>query len=407
MNQLQGARKRSGYYTCVALVVSATVSGVLGSPQDLPKELPTFRIQSGFVIVPFQFERTGSAAAKLTENDIVLVEDGVPRPFTVFEPPVDRPAVELILLFDTTTWPMDAKWDLKAIYRFVEHWSDVESRGVLKSVHADIRVSIYHFDGVQLERLCQGVGSPNALSSSMRNVLAPIGKSELSPTQRRAFDLAFDLAPEGVREEYHAQPASSAGEILPMELPPGRRLAPAARSWVGCNHRGWPMEAAISVLKDSVLAARRGSPGLVLFSEGIGGTTTLPSDVANEANALGITAYPAVLNMGPKPATIYQNEHLTIAAPFFRIQEAFLELGKLTGGWGLPIPAPELDLGAAEVGKMLDAVKADCLRRATSRYSVGFALGTSDNAPSEHTLEVRLRARLNGKLTGGRRKVFY
>jgi hypothetical protein len=57
-------------------------------------------------MVPFQVSRGKDYVPDLNPADIVLVEDGVPREFTVFEGPQDHTAAELVLLFDTTTWPI-------------------------------------------------------------------------------------------------------------------------------------------------------------------------------------------------------------------------------------------------------------------------------------------------------------
>src|SRR5579871_1657175 len=57
------------------------------------------------------------------------------------------------------------------------------------------------------------------------------------------------------------------------------------------ERRGW-MEAAIGVRNDVAAAQDKVSRVMVMFSEGIGATTTLPEDIGVRALDLGIPIYP-------------------------------------------------------------------------------------------------------------------
>jgi hypothetical protein len=116
-------------------------------------------------------------------DDVLLLQDGKPREFTVFEGPGGRrPPLELVLLFDTTTLPppgskirvMWTHWDREATYDFTNHWGDQQSRGVLEKGGADVRVSAYRYDHQQMQRLCRSTSDPQALTSAIHRLPEPI-----------------------------------------------------------------------------------------------------------------------------------------------------------------------------------------------------------------------------------------
>ena len=150
------------------------------------------------------------------------------------------------------------------------------------------------------------------------------------------------------------------------------------------------MEAAIGTLSDVAAAQDRVSRMLVMFSEGIGATTTVAEDVGNQALDLGIPIYPVATNyehhiQGNYPRNLYR-------------MEQFKALGKLTGGRAVEYPA----IDAATLRKLLESVKEDGL----AQYVVGF-VPSSNGTPKEHKLEVKLAKKSSGALEGGMRRATY
>ncbi len=88
------------------IVVILLVAGMSLVPQVRPEPAtPAFGSQVNLVMVPFQVSRSGHFATDLKTDDFVLLQDGVPRNSLYLRPQNSRP-VELVLLFDTTTWSM-------------------------------------------------------------------------------------------------------------------------------------------------------------------------------------------------------------------------------------------------------------------------------------------------------------
>jgi hypothetical protein len=116
------------------------------------------------------------------------------------------------------------------------------------------------------------------------------------------------------------------------------------------------MEAAIGTLNDDAAAQDHVSRVMVMFSEGIGATTTLPEDVGNEALDLGIPLYPI--------ATNYQG-HIRSAYPrnLFRMHQ-FEDLGAMTGGES----AEYTVIDTATLKNILESVR----NAGLSQYVVGF-----------------------------------
>jgi hypothetical protein len=162
-------------------------------PQQAPPDAPpTFRGESTLALVPFSAIRGEYFALDLKAEDILLFEDGKPREFTIFEGPGTgrRPPLELVLLFDTTTFPPpeskikveNTYWDREATYAFTKDWSDKESRAVLEKNGADVRVAVYRpglSDGrriaVPAETGC-GIRRPGSRDHTERGAFAVRGR---------------------------------------------------------------------------------------------------------------------------------------------------------------------------------------------------------------------------------------
>jgi len=57
---------------------------------------PSFHTQTDLVTVPFQVRRGSRSASDLKPSDVVLLEDGVPRSFTIFEAPPLNLTLDLV-----------------------------------------------------------------------------------------------------------------------------------------------------------------------------------------------------------------------------------------------------------------------------------------------------------------------
>lgn len=331
---------------------------------------PTFRTQTRLVLVSFHVIRGKSYVPDLKAADLVLLEDGHPRDFTIFDSPSGqgRMPLELVLLFDTHH-PIPYFWDPAGVFRFVRNWSDALSAGILNDQEADIRISVYHTRGRRLFRLTTGTTDPHQVTSAFGNLLKPM---LLRPKM--------------------------GDDVIPLSLPqrrdsvgPGPFTQDYVTSYfVSSESRGWPMEAAIGTMNDVTAAGDRVARLFAMFSEGIGATTTVPQDVGQHALDLGIPIYPVVTN--------YLN-HIQGSYPrnLFRMRE-FGALAPLTGGRAFEDPIVDADT--------LRRILEDIRDHGLSQYVVGFIPESNDN-PREHQLEIRLASHGSGTLEGGKRRAIY
>ncbi len=386
-------------------------------PQQAPPDaLPTFRAESTLALVPFNAIRGEYFALDLKAQDIQLFEDGKPREFTIFEGPGTgrRPPLELVLLFDTTTFPPpeskikveNTYWDRATTYAFTKDWSDKESRAVLEKNGADVRVAVYRYDRRQLQRLCASTKDAATFTAAIRRLPEPMPPGGTIGLNLPAGRISF-------REKMTFTPEQYKRELWPLS---------------------WTLEAAIDAMKDVSAVQTNAMRVLVVFSESVGPTSTQPEDAASVANALGIRIYPVVLHFEqylkhpfmhvaagggamPKEAipesdpfggrSIGRGDNGAVTLPEPPKQWAngstmpmlrFGNLGFLTGGGSL-FP-PKLD--AESIDQALEIIRNEGL----SQYVVGFAPPQSGQQ-KEHKLEVRLKDKNSAKLRGGQRTVSY
>jgi hypothetical protein len=112
---------------------------------------PSFHAQTDLVAVPFQVRRGSRSVSDLKPSDVVLLEDGVSRSFTIFEAPPVHLTLDLVAMFDVTKTTPDQKgrvgfWDAKALQDLANYWSETITRRLLDEQGATIRFSIYRFD---------------------------------------------------------------------------------------------------------------------------------------------------------------------------------------------------------------------------------------------------------------------
>ncbi len=327
---------------------------------------PTFHAQTRLVLLSFHVARGKNYITDLKPSDVVLLEDGKPRDFTIFDSAatVGRMPMELVLLFDSNP-KIEYFWDPEEVFRFVPQWDEEMSRAILEKGTADVRISVYHCAGQTLHRLSPATTDPQQLLNAFRRMLMP--------------------QPDG--SAIHLTLPSKRDHVDPGPFTDDYVTSP----FISAESRGWPLEAAIGVLNDVAAASDKVARMLVMFSEGIGATTTIPEDVGNHALDLGIPIYPI--------ATNYRG-HIEPRFPrnLFRMRQ-FEALGKMTGGRA----AEYREISAASLRKILESVKNDGL----SQYVVGFVPSDASRTPKEHKLEIKLASKSGRSLEGGKRRATY
>jgi len=328
----------------------------------------TFRAHTTLVLLSFHVRHDENFVRDLDARDVTLFEDGKPRPFTIFDSPATqgRMPLELVLLFDDNP-AIKYFWDPAEVFRFVRQWEEGMSRRLLEKQGADVRISVYVTAGQKLYRLTGATTDAVVVTRAFRALL------------NTSYGAAADAA-------------------IPLTLPPTRDTVGGGRfsgrfqtsHFVSDENRGWPMEAAIGALTDVAASPEKVSRVMVMFSEGIGATTTLPEDVGAHALDLGIPMYPVATNF---------QHHITGQWPrnLWRMHQ-FEHLGTLTGGRSVEYES----IDARSLLEIFDSFKADAL----AQYVIGFA-PDSNASPKRHNLEVRLASKSSGLVEGGKRRAVY
>ncbi len=346
-------------------------------------------------------------------------------------------------------------WDTKALQDLAGYWSEAITRRLIDEHHderpdehrASIRFSIYRFDQVRLQRLCQSTSDPRVLADALRRLAGP----------------------------------GQAGQDVDIPLPAGLAIREMERKAQADGNlpQPWSLAGAVSALKDSAVTSPPGEEkadgdramaarALVIFSTGAEGTSITPQDLADQAVAAGVPVYPVALPGFPwvlpyegytyrspvkngfyyfynskdddgddanKPSMSGQGEvyfaksasgGLNCGPPYMGsyYNYPFELLGDLTGGLRFDamnhcvIPGsdtPDLALllfrngysmTGYETNDVLERVKKHALARFSSSYTVGFVPSPSES-PREHKLEVKLAPKSSGKVTGGKRSATY
>jgi hypothetical protein len=403
---------------------------------------PSFHSGTDLVIVPFQVSRGSRSVSDLKPSDVVLLEDGVPRGFTVFEAPPAHLTLDLAVMFDVTNPKAGQKgpagfWDAQALQELAGYWSESISRRLLDERGVTIRFSIYRFDQTKLQRLCQSTSDPRVLSDALHRLAGP-----------------------------------ATGQDVDIPLPAGLAVRNMERQWQaeGNLPQPWSLAGAFSVLRDSAVSAlpaeekahpEKAGRALVIFSTGAEGTSLTPEDLANQAAAAGVPIYPVAL---PDFPWVLPYEGFTYRGPvrggFYAfgglnddagggnkpsmfgpggayycskcgnyiasyINYPFELLGNLTGGLNFEAvnhfvippdadaqgfvltPSPgAVSMTGGETDDIMERVKKHALARFSSSYTVGFVPSPS-GAPREHKLEVKLAPKSSGKVTEGKRIAAY
>jgi hypothetical protein len=413
---------------------------------------PAFHSQTDLVTVPFQVRLGSGSASDLKPSDVVLLEDGVPRGFTIFEAPPVHLTLDLVVMFDVTNPMVDQTtrrsgfWDAKALQELANYWSEAITRRLLDEHGATIRFSIYRFDQTKLQRLCQPTSDPKVLSDALHRLAGP-------PT----------------------------GQDVDIPLPAGLAVRARERKALAEGHppQPWSLAGTLSALRDSAAAPvfnqekagvdkETAARALVIFSTGAEGTSIRPQDLADQAFAAGVSIYPVALFTWPYvlPYDGYGYEHFVdggtepvrddgsltsmwgpagaffvhdyriipdgnpagcqncgdLIAPY--LNYPFELLGGLTGGLhfealnhapprkpggptqGVVFGKFEYSMTGGETDDILERVKKHALAHFSSNYTVGFVPSPS-GSPREHKLEVKLVPKSSGKITEGQRSATY
>jgi hypothetical protein len=350
--------------------VSLAQQGLQEPQPDQGPQTPTFQSQARLVLLPFHTTRGKDYVTDLERSDIVLLEDGKPREFTIFDTPStqDRLPLEIVLLFDVNP-KIEYLWDPKDVFRFVQQWDETMSRAMLREERFELRFSIYFCTEKTLYRSARATRDSSVLTTSLRRLFA-------RPSAR-----------------------SEPGTAITLTLPPQRKgVNPGpftndfpTSPFISAERRGWPLEAAIGALNDVSAAQDKVARVLIMFSEGIGATTTIPQDVAYHALDLGIPVYPVATNFKNHVQPDYPRN-------FFRMHQ-FEAVGKMTGGRAEELTS--IDAGALQ--RIVDGVKSD----GVAQYVVGFAPESGSGVLEQHNLEVKLRSATAGIVEGGKRRAVY
>ncbi len=396
----------------------------------------SFHAQTDLVTVPFQVRRGSRSVSDLKRSDVVLLEDGTSRDFTIFEAPPVHLTLDLVVMFDVTNPGVmpprkDLQgragfWDTKALHDLADYWSEAITRRLLDEHGATIRFSIYRFDQSRLQRLCQATSDPKILEDALHRLANPAPQ-----------DVDIPL-PAGLAVRARERKAQADG-FLPQP---------------------WSLAGALSALKDPDADSAMAARVLVIFSTGAEGTTLTPEDLADQAVAAGVPVYPVAFFTFPPvlpydgygfDGLIYYGDgyggrsmwgpvgpYIPMFGPADRpnlppgsppvapyINYPFELLGDLTGGRHFEAVNHSQPLGesgerfvmdrntnlafsmtGAETDGILERVKKHALVRFSSTYTVGFVPSPS-GAPREHRLEVKLAPKSSGKVTDGKRSAAY
>jgi hypothetical protein len=279
------------------LFLTLLLAASIGAQQE--SAVVSFSTQTRLVLLSFHVRQGKNFVPDLKAGEVTLFEDGKPRPFSIFDSPATqgRIPLELVLLFDVNP-AIPYFWDPADVFRFTPRWEEGMTRQLLEKEDADVRICVYATTGQKLYRLTGATTDARVVTRDLRGLL------------NKSF----------VRE---------AGVNIPLTLPPRRDTVgygPFTEDYqtsyfLSNERRGWPMEAAIGVLNDIAAAQDQVSRVMVVFSEGIGATTTLPGDIGVHALDLGIPIYPV--------ATNYRHHiHSGYPRNFWRMHQ-FEDLGKL------------------------------------------------------------------------------
>ena len=323
------------------------------------QESPVFRAETALIQVRFHVTGKDRYVTDLKREDVILLEDGVPRPFTEFDNAItglNSAPVELTLLFDTSASVVDA--GLLDPLAFKE---------TLFDTLGNVRIAVYGF------------------GRDMTQFTAP------------THDYAQLTAAFAALRDGHSN-----GQRIELRLPP-KRLRPTG------SGNTWLYEAVIAGIRAAGATPGDAPRMILVFSDGFGDTSSVAQDAAEADREFGIPIYPVILghrdlterlriaqqNMRPEQVT--SADMLYLNALEAKIED-FARLADLTGGRSFDPREMNLAVLRQVLGAMVALVRTE--------YTVGFVPAAAA-APRKHNLEIRLRDKNIGKVHGGARTVVH
>jgi len=338
----------------------AAAAGLLAQDQT-----PVFRTETSLAIARFHVVHKNRYVERLKAEDIILLEDGAPRPITFFEGGIDSRRtvpIELALLFDIS--------------------GSVTHQGLLDMVAfktalldglPNLKLSVYGFSANLLK-----------FNGPTRNA------EELSRAFHRVLNFKTGVGPPPQR--------------IRLQLPPKRKSDRGA---------SWIYEAVQATAIDISRAPGNATRMILVFSDGFQTTDTEAQDVAPLLKELGIPVYPVVLGHAAIAERIKQtnasrkaNGELSEGArrrlddleDRERIILDYASLGELTGGRSFD----PLMFTTDTLSQILAAMAGQVM----FEFVAGFSPPPS-GTPRKHKVEVRLRSKDLGKIRGGTRTIFH
>ncbi len=311
---------------------------------------PIFKSDTKLALVPFHVTQKDRFVTTLKKEDIELLEDGKPREITFFENGTTSKhttPLELLLVFDRS--------------------GSVISKGMLDPL-------------VFKQDLLDGLPNVEISVYSFNQTL----RKQAGPTRD----------PELLRSAFQNIAAKGGGTAIPIDLPKGRHE----------NKGGtWLYESIIGAAKDSMQQARPATRIMLVFSDGLGTTSSVPEDASKLCVELGIPVYPVLLGPipqrsagvtakgKPKPPTKGDER-------VFQAQD-YMRLADLTGGKAMHQDYLTLDV-TRQIVKFLAVV-------AITEYVAGFMPEVNETGTKKHKLQVKLKNKELGKLDGGTRAIVH
>jgi len=263
--------------------------------QQPPADTPVFRSDTNLALVRFHVVRKHGYADDLKREDVILLEDGQPRPVASFDGGSAGPRstpIEMILLFDTSGSVKQAGLLDPLAYQ----------TALLDRLPA-VRLSVYTFNSA-LWKHCRSTRHPAEIEAALGRVL----------------------------KGSHAE--TDAARIA-LEVPRGRKGSPAT----------WLFEAIMAAAKDA-------AGPLVVFSDGLPTTNTRPEDAAAALAGLGIPVYPVVLGHADTAGRPWGPMQEMFMADFARLAD-------LTGGRSFDPPAINLTVVHEILAALAEEVRSE------------------------------------------------
>jgi VWFA-related protein len=322
------------------------------------QQTPVFRSESSLALVRFHVVQKNRYNTGLKPEDVILLEDGAPRKFTVFENATAGARtvpVEMTLLFDASGSVTDEGLLNPLVFK----------ESLLDSLEG-VRIAVYGFS-TDMKRYC----GPTRDYAQLQAAFAALGTH------------------------------GGKGERIELQLPPKRQAEPGGATWL--------YEAVAAVSREAAATPGDTTRMVLVFSDGFPTTNSRPEDAASLDRELGIPIYPVVLGhqalmqriadaqARQQPSGPSSGRVSYLVAKQNEIAD-FASLGELTGGRSFDPPEITLSVTRSILGSMVALMRTE--------YVAGFVPETSD-APRKHKLEIRLREKAAGKVMGGTRTVVH